>query len=350
MPYPGSNLLSLASGGAIYVRDPHRTLVDEQLNGGAYRPLARRRLETDPALPGRERAAVRHPHRARPADRGRRAADARRGLPQGDAAQRRRGRSRDGRNGRITMADDNSLGTTATCSTKSSAAAARRSAPASSATSARTGCPIGPDMDLLPSQVMRLVHLGAEGEVLESQAIWLCASCEACTTRCPMEIDIAAVMDALRILAIERKAAIPDSHGKQFNRSFLGSVRHHGRVFEVGHDGRLQAPHRRSSVRRWTRCRRCWPRESSPSCPSAAATSRKCGEVFRRAEEEEQQREVRLLSRLQPGIDRLGFRPFHAGGLPRAGHRAGRDSRLGLLRLDAGPRQQRQRWPWPCRC
>jgi glutamate synthase domain-containing protein 3 len=39
LPYPGSNLLSLASGGAIYVRDPHRTLVDEQLNGGAYRPL-----------------------------------------------------------------------------------------------------------------------------------------------------------------------------------------------------------------------------------------------------------------------------------------------------------------------
>jgi glutamate synthase domain-containing protein 1/glutamate synthase domain-containing protein 3 len=38
-PYPGSNLLSLASGGAIYVRDPHRRLVDEQLNGGAYRPL-----------------------------------------------------------------------------------------------------------------------------------------------------------------------------------------------------------------------------------------------------------------------------------------------------------------------
>jgi glutamate synthase domain-containing protein 1/glutamate synthase domain-containing protein 3 len=39
-PYPGSNLLSLASGGAIYVRDPRRTLVEEQLNGGAYRPLS----------------------------------------------------------------------------------------------------------------------------------------------------------------------------------------------------------------------------------------------------------------------------------------------------------------------
>jgi hypothetical protein len=30
----------LASGGAIYIRDPHRTLVDEQLNAGAYRPLS----------------------------------------------------------------------------------------------------------------------------------------------------------------------------------------------------------------------------------------------------------------------------------------------------------------------
>jgi len=39
-PYPGSNLLSLASGGAIYVRDPHQTLVEEQLNGGAYRTLS----------------------------------------------------------------------------------------------------------------------------------------------------------------------------------------------------------------------------------------------------------------------------------------------------------------------
>ncbi|MBI4797617.1 MAG: glutamate synthase [Desulfarculus sp.] len=35
-PYPGSNLFSLASGGAIYVRDPHRQLVDQQLNGGHY--------------------------------------------------------------------------------------------------------------------------------------------------------------------------------------------------------------------------------------------------------------------------------------------------------------------------
>lgn len=39
LPYPGGNLLSLASGGAIYIRDPHRTLVDEQLNGGMFAPV-----------------------------------------------------------------------------------------------------------------------------------------------------------------------------------------------------------------------------------------------------------------------------------------------------------------------
>jgi glutamate synthase domain-containing protein 3 len=35
-PYPGSNIFSLASGGAIYVRDPRLKLVDEQLNGGEF--------------------------------------------------------------------------------------------------------------------------------------------------------------------------------------------------------------------------------------------------------------------------------------------------------------------------
>jgi len=38
-PYPGSNLFSLASGGAIFVRDPHKMIVPEQLNGGMISPF-----------------------------------------------------------------------------------------------------------------------------------------------------------------------------------------------------------------------------------------------------------------------------------------------------------------------
>jgi len=35
-PYPGGNLFSLASGGAIYLRDPHSVTSSEQLNGGVF--------------------------------------------------------------------------------------------------------------------------------------------------------------------------------------------------------------------------------------------------------------------------------------------------------------------------
>ncbi|MFC1495083.1 hypothetical protein ACFL6W_07380 [Thermodesulfobacteriota bacterium] len=38
-PYPGSNMFSLASGGAIFVRDPYKICVDGQLNGGMYLPF-----------------------------------------------------------------------------------------------------------------------------------------------------------------------------------------------------------------------------------------------------------------------------------------------------------------------
>ncbi len=39
-PYPGGNLFSLASGGAIYIRDPRRQVVEAQLNGGEFVSLS----------------------------------------------------------------------------------------------------------------------------------------------------------------------------------------------------------------------------------------------------------------------------------------------------------------------
>jgi glutamate synthase domain-containing protein 3 len=39
VPFPGSNLFSLASGGAIYLRDPYHKVDEEQLNGGEFAPL-----------------------------------------------------------------------------------------------------------------------------------------------------------------------------------------------------------------------------------------------------------------------------------------------------------------------
>jgi len=39
-PYPGGNLFSLSSGGAIYVRDPYDRLSESQLNGGEFVDLS----------------------------------------------------------------------------------------------------------------------------------------------------------------------------------------------------------------------------------------------------------------------------------------------------------------------
>ncbi|MFZ5572493.1 MAG: glutamate synthase [Thermodesulfobacteriota bacterium] len=44
-PYPGSNLFSLASGGAIYIRDPRQVSVAGQLNGGVFLPLTEKDWE-----------------------------------------------------------------------------------------------------------------------------------------------------------------------------------------------------------------------------------------------------------------------------------------------------------------
>jgi len=41
-PYPGGNLFSLASGGAIYIRDPRRQVTADQLNGGEFASLTAR--------------------------------------------------------------------------------------------------------------------------------------------------------------------------------------------------------------------------------------------------------------------------------------------------------------------
>jgi heterodisulfide reductase subunit C len=149
-----------------------------------------------------------------------------------------------------------------------------------------TGCPIGPDMDLLSSQIMRLVHLGAEKDVLESEAIWLCASCEACTTRCAQGIDIAAVMDALRIMAVERGVSVPDKHGKEFNRSFLSSVRHHGRVFEVGMLAayKLRCADFFSDV---DKAPQMFLKGKLSLLPKRSSNAKQVREMFRRAEEED---------------------------------------------------------------
>ncbi len=55
---------------------------------------------------------------------------------------------------------------------------------------------------MLPNQVIRLLQLGQEEEVLSQNTIWLCASCFTCESRCPKGIDLARLMEALRLMIL----------------------------------------------------------------------------------------------------------------------------------------------------
>jgi heterodisulfide reductase subunit C len=83
------------------------------------------------------------------------------------------------------------------------------------------------------NQIMRLIQLGQRETVLKSRSIWLCASCQACTTRCPNNLDVARIMEALRIMS-RREGMVSRGDIRMFFDEFLRSVRTFGRVFETG--------------------------------------------------------------------------------------------------------------------
>ncbi|MBI5445590.1 MAG: 4Fe-4S dicluster domain-containing protein [Deltaproteobacteria bacterium] len=93
------------------------------------------------------------------------------------------------------------------------------------------GCPMASAMDAPPNKILRMVQLGRRAEVLASSAIWLCASCDTCSARCPNQVDIPRVMDALRGMSIAQ-GTVAEKNVLRFHEAFLASVRRGGRVNE----------------------------------------------------------------------------------------------------------------------
>ena len=100
------------------------------------------------------------------------------------------------------------------------------------------GCPIAYAMDSPPHEMIRFVQLGREEEALTSRTIWLCASCETCTSRCPKNIDVAAFMDALRILAFRQGQTGAEKEITLFHKLFLKVIERFGRVNDLHLMGR----------------------------------------------------------------------------------------------------------------
>lgn len=95
------------------------------------------------------------------------------------------------------------------------------------------GCPVVYAMDFQPNRLIRMIQLGLKEDVLKSATIWVCASCETCSTRCPNDIEIATLMDYLRQAAIREGKVEKERNTPVFHQTFLSSIRKHGRVHEL---------------------------------------------------------------------------------------------------------------------
>jgi heterodisulfide reductase subunit C2 len=96
------------------------------------------------------------------------------------------------------------------------------------------GCPVAGDKASSPAEIIKKLQLGAGEELLNSGIIWTCLSCATCFSRCPMAINMAEVMDALRILAEQRGAARPVGNAPLMNRLLLGTMKTFGRTYDLG--------------------------------------------------------------------------------------------------------------------
>jgi heterodisulfide reductase subunit C len=95
------------------------------------------------------------------------------------------------------------------------------------------GCPVAYAMDYHPDQIIHLVRLGLKDKVLQSAAIWICASCETCATRCPNDIDIVRLMDVLRSKSLEAGFKGPFTNIPKFHKVFTEQIRKRGRIDEA---------------------------------------------------------------------------------------------------------------------
>ncbi len=96
------------------------------------------------------------------------------------------------------------------------------------------GCPLADKFDLYPHQLMRYLQLGRDDVVLRSRTAWLCATCYTCSTRCPQDLDIARIMDVVKVEAQKRGIPSPLPEVYAFTKAGVNNIRIFGRMYELG--------------------------------------------------------------------------------------------------------------------
>jgi len=88
-------------------------------------------------------------------------------------------------------------------------------------------CPVAAvDPSFDPRKIMRMILLGMKRDVFESDFMWLCAGCHACTDRCPQGVLVSGIMVIVRNMAAEQ-GVIHRSYELQ-----IAELRKYGKLYE----------------------------------------------------------------------------------------------------------------------
>lgn len=91
------------------------------------------------------------------------------------------------------------------------------------------GCPVGGvTAKYNPRRIIHMALLGMRQQVLTSDFVWLCSVCYTCYERCPQDVRIPELMNAVRNIAV-REGYVPPTFRVQ-----LDLLREHGRLYEIG--------------------------------------------------------------------------------------------------------------------
>jgi heterodisulfide reductase subunit C len=93
-------------------------------------------------------------------------------------------------------------------------------------------CPVSYAMDISPRQLVALFRAGEMEQIMQSRTIWICASCYACTTRCPSGIKITDTIYALKRTAMEKGLKTVAPQVQRLAKIFTRILMRYGRLHE----------------------------------------------------------------------------------------------------------------------
>lgn len=79
-----------------------------------------------------------------------------------------------------------------------------------------------------PRKIIYMSLLGMREEVLGNDFIWLCSTCYSCYERCPQDVKITDLMNAIKNIAVK------EGHISESMRKVRETIEEHGRAYPVG--------------------------------------------------------------------------------------------------------------------